>query len=540
MALNYKDNTKGQIDMRGKRAEIALKHRKQKREEHLLKNRNITMDDAKKKISKSTTKSQKLEFEAVSKYKKIGKSQDEMRLKRTEATVELRKQKREENMNQARNVTDLVQRFTVEEIVRLASNASNRENRLKAVEEARKVLSSDQHKDIADLVDQNILKILVECLQFDDEPMLQYEASLALGNFAARASEHRKQVIICGAVPPSIRLLLSKDLTVCQQSVLTLSNVIANEPSLLKYVLIKGFLGPFLSLVQKNTPTSLLKQLTQLLTQLCDMHKYVQSFYTADAILKTLYGLLDHTDETLLLKTVRAISLLVKGGDDEIQMVIDNGIIPKLTPLLEHTNNSIKDMALLALGHALLGSEEQAQFVLDHQALAYFPDLLSNPETKIRRSATWFLLNVTGGNDIQVQAVIQAGLLPKLIEALKDSDFLVQRSALYSIYNFAIEGTDNQVLNLVNEGVIPPVCNMLSYRDQELNHLALKSLEAILKISDSRVPELVEIIEECDGCKDIEKLVYSENSVISNLAESIFEKYISKESEEPFSQNYHF
>lgn len=112
------------------------------------------------------------------------------------------------------------------------------------------------------------------------------------------------------------------------------------------------------------------------------------------------------------------MSYLTDGGNQQIQMVIDSGVVPRLIPLLSHKEVKVQTAALRAVGNIVTGTDEQTQTVLNCDALSHFPNLLTHPKEKICKEAVWFLSNITAGNQSQVQAVIDAGLLPLIIRNL--------------------------------------------------------------------------------------------------------------------------
>ncbi|XP_044752624.1 importin subunit alpha-3 [Coccinella septempunctata] len=476
-------------------------------------------------------------------FKNKGKDQDEMRRRRNEVTVELRKNKREETLQKRRNVpiADSTDEEEVEKclsntnlglLVAEANNDSDPDTQLQAVQTARKLLSSDRNPPIDALIASNILPVLVKCLDRYDNPALQFEAAWALTNIASGTSVQTNKVVQAGAVPLFLRLLHSNQQNVCEQAVWALGNIIGDGPLLRDYCIELGVVEPLLSFIKPEIPISFLRNVTWVIVNLCRNKEPPPPKKTIGDLLPALNALIHHTDVNILVDTVWALSYLTDGGNDQIQMVIDSGVVAKLIPLLSHKEVKVQTAALRAVGNIVTGTDAQTQVVLNCDALSHFPALLTHPKEKICKEAVWFLSNITAGNQRQVQAVIDAGLLPYIIMNLKKGDFQTQKEAAWAISNLTIGGNREQVTRLIDEGVISPFCDLLTCKDAQVIQVVLDGINNMLKMSTHIVDRLCTMIEECNGLDKIEQLQNHDNIEIYKLAYDIIERYFSEDSEE--------
>lgn len=224
-----------------------------------------------------------------------------------------------------------------------------------------------------------------------------------------------------------------------------------------------------------------------------------------------------------------ALSYLTDAGNEQIQMVIDSGIVPHLVPLLSHQEVKVQTAALRAVGNIVTGTDEQTQVVLNCDALSHFPALLTHPKEKINKEAVWFLSNITAGNQQQVQAVIDANLVPMIIHLLDKGDFGTQKEAAWAISNLTISGRKDQVAYLIQQNVIPPFCNLLTVKDAQVVQVVLDGLSNILKMAEDEAETIANLIEECGGLEKIEQLQNHENEDIYKLAYEIIDQFFSSD-----------
>uniref|UniRef100_A0A4W5L543 Importin subunit alpha n=1 Tax=Hucho hucho TaxID=62062 RepID=A0A4W5L543_9TELE len=467
-----------------------------------------------------------LDNHRIKSFKNKGRDVETMRRHRNDVTVELRKNKRDEHLLKKRNVPqeDSLEDSDFDSDFKGVCGMSNATSdnavvQLSAVQAARKLLSSDRNPPIDDLIKSGILPILVKCLERDDNPSLQFEAAWALTNIASGTSQQTQAVVKSNAVPLFLRLLHSPHHNVCEQAVWALGNIIGDGPQCRDYVISLGVVKPLLSFINPSIPITFLRNVTWVIVNLCRNKDPPPPMETVQELLPALCVLIYHTDINILVDTVWALSYLTDGGNEQIQMVIDSGVVPFLVPLLSHQEVKVQTAALRAVGNIVTGTDEQTQVVLNCDVLSHFPNLLTHPKEKINKEAVWFLSNITAGNQQQVQAVIDAGLVPLIIHQLAKGDFGTQKEAAWAISNLTISGRKDQESNTHTL--------LLSVKDSQVVQVVLDGLKNVLIMAGDEASTIAEIIEESGGLEKIENLQQHENEDIYKLAFEIIDQYFS-------------
>lgn len=205
-------------------------------------------------------------------FKNLGRTEDELRRRRNEVTVELRKNKREESLQKRRNVpadldtsgdldngTEKQTEFVSLSVILQQSVDPDPEVRLNAIRQARRALSREKNPPIDEFIQSGIMPILVQCLSEHDNSKIQFEAAWALTNIASGTSQQTQSVVAFGAVQVFIDLLSSSVENVCEQAVWALGNIIGDGPHLRDYCIEKGVVDPLLRLIEPNMSLSFLR-----------------------------------------------------------------------------------------------------------------------------------------------------------------------------------------------------------------------------------------------------------------------------------------
>uniref|UniRef100_A0A671NV68 Importin subunit alpha n=1 Tax=Sinocyclocheilus anshuiensis TaxID=1608454 RepID=A0A671NV68_9TELE len=472
--------------------------------------------------------SEKLDKQRLKNFKNKGRDLETMRRQRTEVVVELRKNKRDEHLLKRRNVPHedvcddsdadgdfRTQNTSLEAIVQNATS-DNQGIQLSAVQAARKLLSSDRNPPIDDLIKSGILPILVHCLDRDDNPSLQFEAAWALTNIASGTSEQTQAVVQSNAVPLFLRLLHSPHQNVCEQAVWALGNIIGDGPQCRDYVISLGVVKPLLSFISPSIPITFLRNVTWVMVNLCRHKDPPPPMETIQEILPALCVLIHHTDVNILVDTVWALSYLTDAGNEQIQMVIDSGIVPYLVPLLSHQEVKVQTAALRAVGNIVTGTDEQTQVVLNCDALGHFPALLTHPKEKInkfsfccainmdfgtQKEAAWAISNLTiSGRKEQVAYLIQQQVVPPFCNLLIVKDAQVVQVVLDGLSNILKMADDEAetISNLIEEcGGLEKIEQLQNHENEDIYKLAYEIIDQFFSSDDidedsNLVPEAIQ------------------------------------------------
>ena len=476
---------------------------------------------------------------------------DDIKRRKEESEVELRKSKRADLVTKRRNLEQTEKQwlklneifkahYTLEDLPGLleAMKSPVDENHLLAAQGFRKILSLEHSPPIQELIDAGILSYLIEWIQKFDFPQLQYESAWAITNIASGTHQHCQVIVEKGCVPLLIQMMTSNNEEVREQAVWALGNIGGDAPHCRDIILQNQGLPLLIKCLQASIKHSMIKNASWTISNLCrgkppPIYEMVK---TAMPVLADIVQ--KQHDAEILSDSLWALSHLSEGSEEKVDALIETGVIPRTIQLLNHHLYNIQLPAIRVIGNVVTGTEAQTQLIINLGGVEALSTLLSSAKKNTQKEAVWSISNICAGTKDQLDRIISADVMPRLVACAYSSDKEIKKETVWALSNAAAGGRPDQVAKFVESGIIQGLCSLFDENDVKIVSVALEGLNRILKcgkenfMGQDEISEFASIVEQCNGLNKLEKLQQHLNTQIYEKARFMIENYFQVEPDE--------
>lgn len=326
------------------------------------------------------------------------------------------------------------------------------------------------------------------------------------------STEHTRYVVECNAIPGLVSLLMSFNAEVREQAAWCIGNIAGDGSDLRDFILLSNALQPILLNITQPASASILRNCIWTLSNLCRGKPQPDIVQISPALPVLSQILRECNDDEAIVDAAWAISYLSDGDDSRIQSILDLSILPNLVHMISTNNTSKIVPALRAIGNIVSGNDSQTQAVLDAGALSALSDLLLHSKKSIRKETCWVLSNIAAGTQSQLNALFQTkDLVSRVIRQLNSTvEWDVRKESAWVVCNLITSSTQSKLMQLIELGVISPLCDLLTSGDARIILITLDAIEILIRQS-SGLSDVTQLIEEAGGVDILEKLQEHEN-----------------------------
>lgn len=360
-----------------------------------------------------------------------------------------------------------------------------RQQAYEAIQEIRRMLSSQVNPPTETVVDLGLLPLFVQCLDVDDA-RVQFEAAWALTNVASGTSALTRAVVGAGAVPGLIRLMGSPDLNAREQAVWALGNIAGDSSDLrdltLRHQMVPKLLDCMHTAMSGSTPShaSMLRNAVWAVSNLC-RSKPPPDFALLQPAIPYLATSLRSDEPELLADACWALSYLSDAEDQRVQMLVDTGAVPRLVQLTCRPQYDVQLPALRTVGNIVSGTHEQTQAVLNAGVLPSLLGLLNHNKRNIRKEAAWTVSNISAGKPEQLESLLQSTCMERVVVLALHDEMEIRKECVWALSNMATVGTREQVVRLVQLGTLRALLGIMDDGDVNIVSVALEGFENVMK-----------------------------------------------------------
>ena len=393
----------------------------------------------------------------------------------------------------------------------------------------RKILSSKNRSTIQEVVDAKVLPFLIKCIRKFHYPQLQYEAIWAI-TYISSGIPNCKVIAVIGGILRLVQLMISSNEDIREMAVCALGDMAENSEYCRNLISNNKGLPLIMECLKNSHKHSMIKYSCRAITYL--IKGRVNSYHEVKDVIIILTDIIKTEQDTEILKcSLNAFSrfyLLTNIHRDDI---IETGVLPRVIQLLSHNEYNIQISAINIIEFIIKGNNQQIQLVLNLGYVEALSTLMSSSVENIIKKAAFSISKICAAGHHQLDTIITAGLIPRIVDLAFSSNEDINFNIANALGNATGKGRPDQLAYFVKSGIIKALCNLLQNQNEKTVLIAMLGLESILKYGknsfndDKELTEFLSVIRQCDGLVNLKLSKRHRDHSISSLARNIIKTY---------------
>lgn len=226
-----------------------------------------------------------------------------------------------------------------------------------------------------------------------------------------------------------------------------------------------------------------------------------------------------------------AIFYLAEASDECLEELMDI-IDPKcIVDLVGSANDTIQAVALKIVGRACVLSNMYKQDFLEADCLSELQKAIHASGKYAKTAACLILKSIAAGNVAQIQNLISKGVIKDMVGLIERSeDGSVREDAIGVVANICMHGNDMQVWQVINQGILQVLVEMLRSKSPDVLLEVLKAIEKVLEVGDFKDHNEIAVNwQEMGGVEAMEKLETHSNREVYEKVVKILDAYYTVE-----------